>query len=188
MTDNERAEAIATIQLRRWIMFASMVITTIASAGATYFAILKNVAVYWPWHKGPPTQLDILGILDANPDIRKLNANAIMNERYFDALAEEPIYARSYQRSQPKPSAKNSPKNSPENGGGQGKIRICGKFPENISGIGENAPRLYLDAAPVEGPLGGGGSCLAIAADRLGAGAPSARGSSDRRQTRAISD
>ncbi len=62
------------------------------------FEFCKNVAVYWPWHKGPPSQFDILGVLDANPDI--LNANAIMNERYFDALAEEPIYARSYERSQ----------------------------------------------------------------------------------------
>ena len=60
----------------------------------------KSVVVYWPWSKGPPSQLDILGILDANPDIRQLNAAAIMNERYFDALAEEPIYARSYERSQ----------------------------------------------------------------------------------------
>src|SRR6185436_7377603 len=63
------------------------------------YEFCKNVAVYWPWNE-PPSQIDILDILDANPDIRKLNANAIMNERYFDALAEEPIYARSYERSQ----------------------------------------------------------------------------------------
>jgi glutamate-1-semialdehyde aminotransferase/spore coat polysaccharide biosynthesis protein SpsF (cytidylyltransferase family) len=67
---------------------------------AADYEFCKNVAVYWPWDKGPPSQLDILGILDANPDIRELNADAIMNERYFDALAEEPIYARSYERSQ----------------------------------------------------------------------------------------
>jgi len=59
-----------------------------------------GVALHWPWEKGPPSQLDILGVLDAHPVLRQLNANAIMNERYFDALAEEPIYARSYQRSQ----------------------------------------------------------------------------------------
>jgi len=64
------------------------------------YEFCKNVAVYWPWYKGPPTQLDMLGILDANPDIRKLNASGVMNERHFEALAEEPIYARSYERSQ----------------------------------------------------------------------------------------
>lgn len=54
----------------------------------------------WPWEKGPPSMLDILGILDASPMIRTLNERGVMNERYFDALAEEPIYARSYARSQ----------------------------------------------------------------------------------------
>jgi len=67
---------------------------------AADYEFCKAIAARWPWDKGPPSQLDILGILDANPDIRKLNADAIMNERYFDALAEEPIYARSYERSQ----------------------------------------------------------------------------------------
>lgn len=60
----------------------------------------KAIAARWSWEKGPPSQLDILGILDASPELRELNAGAVMNERFFDALAEEPIYARSYERSQ----------------------------------------------------------------------------------------
>src|SRR5258705_1695562 len=60
----------------------------------------KAVAERWVWSWGPPSQFDILKILDHYPDLRKINANAIMNERYFDALAEEPIYERSYERSQ----------------------------------------------------------------------------------------
>jgi glutamate-1-semialdehyde 2,1-aminomutase len=67
---------------------------------AADYEFCKNVAVYWPWDKGAPSQLNILNILDANPDIRELNANAVMNERFFDALAEEPLYERSYERSQ----------------------------------------------------------------------------------------
>src|SRR6266478_6182636 len=27
----------------------------------------QNIVSYWPWENGPPTQLDILGILDATP-------------------------------------------------------------------------------------------------------------------------
>jgi glutamate-1-semialdehyde 2,1-aminomutase/spore coat polysaccharide biosynthesis protein SpsF len=59
-----------------------------------------EVARIWDWSSGPPSQLDILSILDDKPSLREINTPAIMNERYFDALAEEPIYARSYERSQ----------------------------------------------------------------------------------------
>jgi glutamate-1-semialdehyde 2,1-aminomutase len=63
------------------------------------FTFCQAIVSRWPWHKGPPSQLDILGILDHHPQLRQLNPG-IMNERYFDALAEEPIYERTYQRSQ----------------------------------------------------------------------------------------
>jgi len=58
------------------------------------------IAQEWPWEKGPPSMLDILGIYDRRPTMRDINKHHPMNERYFDALAEEPIYARSYERSQ----------------------------------------------------------------------------------------
>ena len=58
------------------------------------------IAQEWPWQKGPPTMLNILGIYDYWPTMRDINKHHPMNERHFDALAEEPIYARSYQRSQ----------------------------------------------------------------------------------------
>ncbi len=60
----------------------------------------REIAARWTWDKGPPSQLDILGILDAEPELRKINSHHIMNERYFEALAEEPLHARTYSRSQ----------------------------------------------------------------------------------------
>jgi glutamate-1-semialdehyde aminotransferase/spore coat polysaccharide biosynthesis protein SpsF (cytidylyltransferase family) len=60
----------------------------------------KAIVARWPWDRGPPSQLDILGILDASPELREINKHHPCNERYFDALAEEPIYARTYERSQ----------------------------------------------------------------------------------------
>lgn len=59
----------------------------------------KAVAHHWD-EAGAPSMFDILAILDANPDLRKLNANRVINERFYDALAEEPLYPRSYGRSQ----------------------------------------------------------------------------------------
>src|SRR3954469_23700472 len=44
--------------------------------------------------------LDILAILDAHPSLRQLNLHHIANERYIEAIGEEPIYARRFQRSQ----------------------------------------------------------------------------------------
>jgi glutamate-1-semialdehyde 2,1-aminomutase len=64
------------------------------------YEFCKAIAERWSWHKGPPSQLDILGILDKEPKLRELNANHVMNERFYDALAEEPIHKRSYERSQ----------------------------------------------------------------------------------------
>src|SRR5882672_9330844 len=60
-------------------------------------------AVAAQWDGGPgrsPGMLDILGILDKRPALREINKHHPMNERYFEALAEEPVYRRSYERSQ----------------------------------------------------------------------------------------
>ncbi len=64
------------------------------------YQFCKAVSMAWPWGKGPPSMLNISSMLDREPTWRDLNRNHTMNERYFDALAEEPIYARTYQRSQ----------------------------------------------------------------------------------------
>lgn len=63
------------------------------------YEFCKAIAARWPWHKGPPSQLDILGILDKEPELRKLNSGHVMNERFYDALAEEPVYSRTFSRS-----------------------------------------------------------------------------------------
>ena len=64
------------------------------------FTFCAAIAGHWPWEKGPPSQLDILGILDDHPELRSLNRHHPMNERYFAALAEEPTYERKFDRSQ----------------------------------------------------------------------------------------
>ena len=64
------------------------------------YQFCKAIAALWPWDHGPPSMLDIAGILDRVPQWRSYNQHLAMNERYFDALAEEPIYERTYQRSQ----------------------------------------------------------------------------------------
>jgi glutamate-1-semialdehyde 2,1-aminomutase/spore coat polysaccharide biosynthesis protein SpsF len=64
------------------------------------YEFCKQIALRWPWDNGPPSQLDMLGILDGRPELRTINAHHPMNERHFETLAEEPIYARSYDRSQ----------------------------------------------------------------------------------------
>jgi glutamate-1-semialdehyde 2,1-aminomutase len=60
----------------------------------------RSVVNAWGWKDGPPSMLDILGVLDANPEIRDINAHHVCNERYVEALAEEPIYERTFERSQ----------------------------------------------------------------------------------------
>jgi glutamate-1-semialdehyde 2,1-aminomutase len=64
------------------------------------YAFCQAIAHYWPWDNGPPSLLAILGILDRNPRLRDLNAGQIMNERFYEALAQEAIVPRSYPRSQ----------------------------------------------------------------------------------------
>jgi len=45
------------------------------------------------------TYLNILEILDKHPGLRELNAGHVMNERFYDALADEAIVPRNYGRS-----------------------------------------------------------------------------------------
>ncbi len=63
----------------------------------------KKIVSRWPWDRGPPSQMDILDILDKEPDIRQLNGggepHTMMNERFYQALADEPLYRRSYSTS-----------------------------------------------------------------------------------------
>lgn len=44
--------------------------------------------------------IGILRFLDKHPEIRKLNAGGIRNERFYEALADEPLSARTFERSQ----------------------------------------------------------------------------------------
>lgn len=46
--------------------------------------------------KEPPFLLDILQILDEHPEYRELNGHLKRNERFYDALAVEPIQKRTY--------------------------------------------------------------------------------------------
>jgi glutamate-1-semialdehyde 2,1-aminomutase len=63
-------------------------------------AFCEAVADAWGSWNDPPSMLDILDILDRYPEIRAINAGGIANERFYDALAEEPIHERTFQRSQ----------------------------------------------------------------------------------------
>src|SRR5262245_2205628 len=60
----------------------------------------RAVVEHWPFENRTPSMLDILDLLDEHPEIPVINGKELMNERYFAALAEEPIYARSFERSQ----------------------------------------------------------------------------------------
>jgi glutamate-1-semialdehyde 2,1-aminomutase len=64
------------------------------------YRFCQEVARRWPWDHGPPTMLNILEILDRNPELREINKHHPCNERFFEALAEEPVYRRAYDRSQ----------------------------------------------------------------------------------------
>ena len=67
------------------------------------YEFCQAIAHEWKWSKGPPSQLDILDILDrqiGKVDLREINSSGVMNERYFDALAEESLYERKFDRSQ----------------------------------------------------------------------------------------
>ena len=48
---------------------------------------------------GAPSQIDILNILDREPELRQLNHKSIRNERFYDALAEEQLSERTFKRS-----------------------------------------------------------------------------------------
>lgn len=66
---------------------------------ASDLAFCQAIAFRWQWIKGPPSQYDILNILDKEFWHRDANADHIMNERFYQALAEEPLYARTYKNS-----------------------------------------------------------------------------------------
>lgn len=48
---------------------------------------------------GPPSCTEIMMLLDQNPDLRKINAGAIRNERFYEGLAGEQLPPRTYPRS-----------------------------------------------------------------------------------------
>jgi len=65
------------------------------------YQFCKEIAVRWgDWEDGIPDMLGILELLDRSPELREINKHHPMNERYFEALAEEPVYRRTYERSQ----------------------------------------------------------------------------------------
>lgn len=64
------------------------------------FYFCDTIAYHWPFENRTPSMLDIADILDKHPEIPDINGKDLMNERYFAALAEEPIYERTYERSQ----------------------------------------------------------------------------------------
>lgn len=63
------------------------------------YEFCQHIAEAHPFIAGPPSYLDILNMLSEQPDWRKINASGVMNERYFEALAEEGPPSRSYTRS-----------------------------------------------------------------------------------------
>lgn len=48
----------------------------------------------------PPSYLDILAILDKEPQLRKLNQNHVRNERFYEGISAEDLGPRTYARSQ----------------------------------------------------------------------------------------
>jgi glutamate-1-semialdehyde aminotransferase/spore coat polysaccharide biosynthesis protein SpsF (cytidylyltransferase family) len=64
------------------------------------FKFCEAIARRWPWDHGPASMLGILNILDLNPELREINKHHPCNERFFEALAAEPVYRRRYDRSQ----------------------------------------------------------------------------------------
>src|SRR6266852_4212836 len=64
------------------------------------YRFCQEIAKRWAWDHGPPSMLNILCILDVWPELRAINKSGVCNERFFEALAAEPIYRRSYERSQ----------------------------------------------------------------------------------------
>lgn len=63
------------------------------------YEFLKAVVAHFPsdWH---PNYLDILDLLNKEPQLRQINAKYARNERFFDAIAHEPPVERQVVRSQ----------------------------------------------------------------------------------------
>src|SRR3990167_4485282 len=51
----------------------------------------------WDWS---PSYMDILRVLEKEPELRELNSHHIRNERFYEAMADEPTIERSYSISQ----------------------------------------------------------------------------------------
>lgn len=62
-------------------------------------AFCQAIAQYWTWSKGPPSMLDIKGVIDRDLALLLVNPG-VMNERFYEALAQEDIVPRRYDRSQ----------------------------------------------------------------------------------------
>jgi glutamate-1-semialdehyde 2,1-aminomutase/spore coat polysaccharide biosynthesis protein SpsF len=62
------------------------------------FAFCSQVAARLK-RNGPPHYTEILDILDKEPGLRNINRLSIRNERFYDALAEERLPARTFERS-----------------------------------------------------------------------------------------
>lgn len=48
----------------------------------------------------PPSYIDILGILDKHPELRKINKDHVRNERFYEGISTEDLGTRTYGRSQ----------------------------------------------------------------------------------------
>lgn len=62
------------------------------------YELCKAIAARWH-HPTSPSCTDIMRILDNEPELRKLNAGAIRNERFYEGLAGEELPAREFGRS-----------------------------------------------------------------------------------------
>lgn len=56
----------------------------------------RALVVRWPWGAGPPSQLDIIAILDQEPALIGINVDQVMNERFFQAIADEAPVKRTH--------------------------------------------------------------------------------------------
>jgi glutamate-1-semialdehyde 2,1-aminomutase/spore coat polysaccharide biosynthesis protein SpsF len=59
-----------------------------------------RIAAHAPYTREPVNYTEILEILRKNPELRKINDKSIRNERFYEALAVEPLSPRTFERSQ----------------------------------------------------------------------------------------
>lgn len=113
MANEEATRAIDRDTVTYWMMrnqsrlpSASVINSIPSQEGERYvldtendLAFCREIADRWGWEKGPPSQFNILEILDAAPELRKLNHHHPANERFFEALGQEEAYERDLSRS-----------------------------------------------------------------------------------------